>query len=287
MKLIPVQLVALVLTWIATIYPGWTETIGFTTSRDGNRIKYVILGTGEPSLVFVSGWAGDSTDWDPQIEYFARSHRIVALDLPGFGASDHQRDDWSMARFGEDVVSVIEALAIEKAILVGHSMGAGVILEAAIQAPNRVIGLVPVDVFHDVEEKQSTEELQGRADRMMSFAETVTEDSIRALFPVEVSDEVIQRSLNTYRSTSKVGWREAAVNYFEWRNRLPEILAGIEPPIHCINSDRFNTDVEQANRYARSFQVTVVPRVGHAVMTEAPEEFNRALESIVEGFSKK
>ena len=85
-----------------------------------------------------------------------------------------------------------------------------------------------------------------------------------------------------YEFFEKTGWREAAVSYFNWKNRLPDTLEQIQQPIHCINSNRFPNKVEVARRYAPSFKVAIIPGVGHAVMTEAPDTFNRTLDSVIE-----
>lgn len=271
---------------MAAMAPTAIGETGFVESADGIQIHHVDRGQGEPTLVFVSGWSGESSGWNQQLDHFAPSHRVVALDLPGFGQSGNEREQWSMAAYGADVATVMAALGVERAILVGHSMGAAVILEAAIAAPDRVIGLVPVDVFHDVEEKMTAEDIQKRVDRMMSLTENATEGSLREAIGETADDEVIDQILRTYESASKVGWREAAESYFAWRNNLPGNLERVEQPIHCINSDRFETDIPKARRYSRSYSVTIVPDVGHAVMTEAPEAFNSALESIIETFAE-
>lgn len=232
-------------------------TANTVRAPDGVPIHLLDRGRGEPALVFVGGWGAEIADWDPQIEYFAKSHRVVAIDLPGFGRSGNDRERWTMAAYGDDVAAVMVALDVDRAILVGHSMGAAVVLEAAMTVPDRVLGLVPVDVFHDVETQLSADEIRQRVDRMMRSVDDVP----------------------------KIGWREAAAEYFRWRNGLTEILPTILPPIHCINSDRFETDFAKAQKYAPSYDATVIAGVGHAVMTDAPTQFNQVLESIIAGFA--
>jgi CubicO group peptidase (beta-lactamase class C family)/pimeloyl-ACP methyl ester carboxylesterase len=251
-------------------------------NASGNRIEYQVRGSGEPTIVFIAGWAGEMTDWEPQLDHFAELSRVVAMDVPGFGRSVNASDRWTMEDFGKDLVSVLAALDIEGAVLVGHSMGAGVILEAARQAPDRVAALVPVDVFHDVDEIMSDQQIRDRVDGMMAFLDSVTEEDVRGLFSTPVEDAVIQRHLETYRSAPRAGWRAAAQSYFHWRNDLGQFLQVLETPIHCINSDRFPNRVAAARRYSANFDVTVVQGVGHAVMVDAPEAFHQALEAIIE-----
>jgi pimeloyl-ACP methyl ester carboxylesterase len=94
-----------------------------------------------PSIVFVHGAAMDHTVWALQTRYFAHHGRnVLALDLPGHGRSAGPPFD-AMADMADWVSRVLDALAIESAQLVGHSMGSLVVLEAAARHPKRVTGL--------------------------------------------------------------------------------------------------------------------------------------------------
>jgi pimeloyl-ACP methyl ester carboxylesterase len=83
---------------------------------------------------------------------------VVALDLAGYGQSGGGRKDWTMAAFGQDVVSVVEALGLKRVVLIGHSLGGPAVLEAARRMPGRVVGLVLVDSWVDFEGKIAPEE---------------------------------------------------------------------------------------------------------------------------------
>ena len=102
-------------------------------------------GTGQPPLVFVHGFACAHTDWDAQVAHFSPRHRCIAVDLRGHGASPGDAMDCSMERFGADVANVLAARDVQRAVLLGHSMGCRVAVEAALQAPDRVAGVVLVD----------------------------------------------------------------------------------------------------------------------------------------------
>ena len=136
-----------------------TPQTGIAKSADGVPIHYEVQGQGEPALVFVHGWAIDSRYWDQQVPIFARTHRIVTLDLAGHGQSGRGRKDWTVAAFAQDVRAVVEALALKKVVLVGHSMSGNVILEAARAMPDRVVGLIPVDTLLDVDEQTNPEQM--------------------------------------------------------------------------------------------------------------------------------
>ncbi|MFC2038592.1 alpha/beta fold hydrolase, partial [Chloroflexota bacterium] len=122
-------------------------------SADGVSIAYSVSGSGSPPLVFVHGWCCDKNYWDPQLSHFSQNHKVVAIDLAGHGDSGLERDEWSMSAFGEDVAAVIRELDIEQVILIGHSMGGPVIIEAAQIVPERIAGLIGVDTFQDIDRK--------------------------------------------------------------------------------------------------------------------------------------
>ncbi len=102
-------------------------------------------GTGAPPVVFVHGFACAHTDWDAQVAALSPHHRCVAVDLRGHGASPGDAMDCSVERNGADIATLMRALNLPPAVLVGHSMGCRVVVEAALQAPEHAAGLVLVD----------------------------------------------------------------------------------------------------------------------------------------------
>ena len=116
-------------------------------SSDGVQIRYDVQGEGEPALVFVHGWCCDRSYWDAQVPHFAQKYKVVTIDLAGHGESGLGREAYTMATFGQDVAAVVNKLGLDKVILIGHSMGGPVILEAARIIPENIKGLVGVDTF--------------------------------------------------------------------------------------------------------------------------------------------
>ena len=122
-----------------TVPAGAVVETGTAISADGLPIYYTVQGEGEPALVFVHGWCCDGGYWSEQLGRFAQRYKVVAVDLGGHGQSGLGRQTWTMEAFGEDVKSVVEKLGLTKAVLVGHSMGGKVIIEAARLMPGRVV----------------------------------------------------------------------------------------------------------------------------------------------------
>ena len=126
-----------------------TTTVDSALSADGVSIHYQVQGKGKPALIFIHGWCCDRSYWDEQLSHFTQQYKVVAIDLAGHGDSGLERKAWTMEAYGEDVVAVVNKLKLQEVILVGHSMGGYVILEAARRLPERIIGLVGVDTLND------------------------------------------------------------------------------------------------------------------------------------------
>ena len=112
------------------------------TTRDGTRLFYEEAGQGTP-VVFVHEYAGDFRTWEPQMRYFSRAHRCVTYSQRGYPPSDVPTDP---ARYGQDiarddVVAVMDALKIDKAHVVGHSMGALTALLVGLKYPQRCLSV--------------------------------------------------------------------------------------------------------------------------------------------------
>jgi len=108
-------------------------------------LPYTIrVGAGEPALVFVHGFGCSHADWQAQLVHFAPTHSAIACDLRGHGATPGQPAECSIETYGADVAELLRALDLSKAVLVGHSMGCRVVLQAARDAPGRVAGIVLV-----------------------------------------------------------------------------------------------------------------------------------------------
>jgi pimeloyl-ACP methyl ester carboxylesterase len=105
----------------------------------------VRAGSGAPPLVFVHGFACSHGDWQAQLDHFSRRHLALACDLRGHGQTPAEPDEVSIETFAMDVAQLLEDENLSGAVLVGHSMGCRVVLEAALKAPARVGRLVLVD----------------------------------------------------------------------------------------------------------------------------------------------
>lgn len=109
------------------------------------RIAYEARGAGDNTIVFVHGWSADRSSWRRQMHGLDTDRRLVAVDLIGHGESDAPETEYSKSLFAESVAAVMNDLGIERAILVGHSMGVTVVRQFYRLYPDRVEALVAVD----------------------------------------------------------------------------------------------------------------------------------------------
>jgi pimeloyl-ACP methyl ester carboxylesterase len=118
-------------------------------ARDGVRLAALERGAGDPPLLFLHGWCCDHRHFAPQIEHFARRHRVVALDQRGFGASDRPLGEYRIETFADDAAWLCRELGLRRPVIVGHSLGGAVALAVAARHPElpRAIALCDPAVF--------------------------------------------------------------------------------------------------------------------------------------------
>jgi 2-hydroxy-6-oxonona-2,4-dienedioate hydrolase len=115
-----------------------------TATVFGQKIRHYDVGAGS-ALVLLHGIGGDADDWAFCLDALSQSHRVVALDLLGFGRSDKPHIDYSIAGFVEVLERFLLALGIERAALMGNSMGGWIAASFALQFPAMVDKLVLLD----------------------------------------------------------------------------------------------------------------------------------------------
>ena len=252
-------------------------------SADGNAIHYQVQGQGNPALIFIHGWSCDRSYWDAQLPYFAQKYVVVAIDLAGHGDSGLDRKEWTMGAFGEDVDAVVNKLNLEQVVLVGHSMGGLVILEAARRMSKRVIGLVGVDTLQNFEDKLTQEQIDDWFTPLRSnFVET-TRNFVRTMFTPNSDPALVEKIVADMSSAPQEVGLGALEGYIDFQiNEIIRVLQEVKAPITCINSDKYPTNVETNQRYALFFQAKIMSGVGHFNMMEDPEAFNRRLEETIQ-----
>jgi pimeloyl-ACP methyl ester carboxylesterase len=248
------------------------------TSADGVPIRYDLHGTGDTLLVLIHGWTNTRAFWDPHPATLARTHRVAVLDLAGHGESGAARTDWSVRRFGDDVVAVVESAGADRVVLVGFSLGACAALEAAAMLGDRAIGVVIVDALQDVATTFTEADIARVAAQMRGVLADPMAVRAFALSPA-AHDSLAARLVRLVpASTPDHAW-ESLASSLRWRtSELRGTVGRVRSPIVAINSDRVATDVRTWRELSPGFELRVMSGVGHlGVLWERPEEFDRLL----------
>ena len=267
---------------IAQLHAG-SQTI-FATAADSIQIAYEVHGNGTQALVFVHGWSCDRSYWKGQLEPLSRSSKVVAIDLAGHGESGLNRKSWTIEAFGGDVAAVVKKLNLQRVILIGHSMGSNVIAEAARQLPGRVAGLVLVDQYKNLEAGLTKEEVEAFAARFRTNFRDSVAAFVRRMFVSTSDSTLIEKVATDMASAPPAIAMDALVYTLNYSRQIPQTLKELKLPVIAINDTRRPTDVASMKRHG--VEVLIMPGVGHFLMMENPEGFNRLLKTAISKFDQ-
>src|SRR6185436_4431642 len=133
----------------ASAAPAGTENIPKAESKfatlDGARVHYVNYGRGKDALVLIHGWTMNVDNWRDNIADLSKRNRVIAIDLPGHGQSDKPPVTYSMEFFARAIEAVMRDAKVQRAVLVGHSMGTPVARQFYRKYPQKTLGIVIAD----------------------------------------------------------------------------------------------------------------------------------------------
>jgi len=271
---------ALLLLCACSAAPDGDETT--VRSTGGVDIHYSVTGNGATSLVFVHGWSCDSGYWSEQIDAFADRYEVITVDLAGHGQSGSNRDDWSIEAFGNDVAAVVDAAASGPAVLIGHSMGGPVVLEAARQLGERVPLIVAVDTLQAPGQPAYSDEESRKlwAPFAGDFA-AATEGLVRqGFFLPDSPTELVDRISADMAAADPHVALEAGHGLTTY-SVADGLSAVTDIPLVVINASYVRTDAETLASLHPKSRLELMEGVGHFPMLEAPDEFNTLLDGVL------
>ena len=263
------------------------------TSHDGTRLYYEEAGTGTP-VVFVHEFAADYRTWEPQMQRFSRSHRCVTYSQRGYPPSDipNDPDKYDQMKFRDDVIAVMDHLKIDKAHVVGHSMGASTALHVGIAYPDRCISVVAAGCGYGSSADPQTVEASRAAsrDNARMFSSHTMEEGARIYGDGPTRQSQKYKDPRGYAhfvkmlgEHSSVGHAMTMANLQARRPTLYDMEADLKkfkPPLLIIVGDEDEWCVDASvylRRTAPTAGLLVVPRTGHTITSEEPDKFNAAL----------
>lgn len=275
----------------------WREHQRWVHVRD-RWMNVVEIGSGDP-IVFVHGLSGSWQNWLENLPAMARTHRVITFDLPGFGASELPAEGISISGYARCVAELLARLGVERATVVGNSMGGFIGAELAIEHPEIVERLVLVSSAGLATEKAVHTSVLGALRAvdnvaqayfgwMVSRSHALTSRPRSRRFMLGIVTPHADRlspalAAEQVRGSGKPGFVAAldALNHYPIRDRLPRIAC----PTLIVwgEKDRLIT-VRDADRFQKlipNARKVVWPDTGHMAMMERPRSFNRLLSAFV------
>ncbi len=269
--------------------------MAYARGNNGVRLFWDEAGQGTP-IVFVHEFGGNHWSWEPQMNFFARRHRCVTFAARGFPPSDIPEDgsDYSQARATDDIVAVMDAAGIERAHLVGLSMGGFAVLHAGLRYPERVRSLTAAGAGYGAE-KAHEAYFRGVSDQVAAnfetrgaaaFAPVYAEGASRvqfqakdprgwALFAERLGHHSALGAANTMRG---VQMRRPSLYDLEdgFRAMATPLLVMVgDEDDHCLQPGLF------LKRTVPACGLAVFPKSGHTLNLEEPALFNHLLAEFI------
>jgi len=253
-------------------------------SSDSERIAYSTYGAGDTSLVFIHGWSCDSRYWQEQLSTFSKNYQVITIDLAGHGNSSLGRLDYTMISFAKDVKAVIEKDNINQAILIGHSMGGGVMAEVARLMPKKVVAIIGIDTLHNVAEELPQKILDEVAEPFRVDFQNAMQAFVLPMFPEGTDEKLISWVKEDMSSAPQEVALSAFRNYMgQYVNgEAIEVFKNINIPVVSINARLWPTNIDANRKHIQTYNLFYIEDTGHFPMLEKPKEFNRFLTEALE-----
>jgi pimeloyl-ACP methyl ester carboxylesterase len=250
-----------------------------TYERDSVRLSYIDHGSG-PTILFLHGATVSKESWAAQLGHFCKDYRVVAPDLRGHGASEPGVEPHTVEMYAADTVALLDRLAVNDAVVCGHSAGGFVAQQLALDRPERVSSLVLVDTSYGITTTLWERMMNAMARAYLrntsgpklvrAFAESAGKHS-------EATREYCYGAMQKFADHKDRFFQIwHAVENFRSKHRLSEI----RQPTLIVSPDRFAQAAGQAKHMARvipNASRVIVRNAGHMVMMDNPEGFNDVL----------
>jgi pimeloyl-ACP methyl ester carboxylesterase len=245
-------------------------------------------GAGAPALVFLHYWGGSSRTWRHVVEELTPEFRTVAIDQRGWGRSDAPASGYALANMADDAQAVIEALDLERYILVGHSMGGKVAQLIASRHPSGLMGLVLVAPAPPTPLNMPLEVREG-----MVHAYDSRESIIATLEQVLAPNGLDPEDLEAVIADSLAG---APAAKHAWplvtsQEDIGAAVSAIDVPVIVISGEHDRVDPPSSLRRELlpripQARLAVLPKIGHLSPLEAPKDIAGIIKAFVFSVTK-
>jgi pimeloyl-ACP methyl ester carboxylesterase len=253
-------------------------------------MHFIRLGQGSPALLFVHGFACSHDDWQAQVDLFSKTHEVVACDLRGHGATPGRPQECSIEHYGGDVAALLAHVESRPLVLIGHSMGCRVVLEANRLAPERIAGIVLIDGSRQGVGDPDAAQASARAALEASGYAAFMRPFFEAMFLAKTvqSEAVVERAL---RLPAEIGSVLFPLQVRWDAERMEAALEAVRAPVLAVQTTYVNTErkrvplaagqttpwLDLLKQKVKDVRVEILPGVGHFPHVEAAERLNPLL----------
>lgn len=257
-----------------------------------NQIRYREAGEkGGLPVVFIHAFPLSKDMWAPQLSALAKGRRLVSYDLRGHGPADPGDGLYTMDLYAAELFELMDTLGIERAVLVGLSMGGYVALRAASMKPARLRGLVLADTRAEPDTNQAK---AMRAAAMASIAEKgmgpFADEFVKNLFSpaaLAAGRPCVEEAKRIMKANKPLGVRGALLALAARMDAAPWLPEIKVPTLVVVGEDDALTPRANSETIAKAVpgaRLAVIPRAGHLSNLENPDAFNQALDEFLSSF---
>lgn len=253
---------------------------------NGVSIAYTDNGnSGDIPVIFIHGFPLDKTIWEDQIQAYSGKYRVITYDIRGFGESEEGTETFSIDLFTKDLQGFMDALELEKAVIVGFSMGGYIALDAMRKFPERIIGLALVDTQCQADTEEAYEKRMKACEKIRRESVSVYADEVLpALLVTNEEGGDNSNAMIAIRTIIEGTSKDVLCNSLiamANREATCTTLKNIQvPTLLLVGEDDTLTPVEKAeSMHAEISGATlhVIPYAKHLSHIDNPEIFNRHL----------
>lgn len=261
-------------------------------NANGLKLYFTEAGSGTP-LVFVHEFAGDYRSWEPQVRYFARRYRCIAYNARGYPPSQTPTDPdlYSQQHARDDLLGLLDGLGLNRAHIVGLSMGSFAALHAALSQPERVLSLVLAGTGYGALAERPF------AAEALALAERIEQEGVAGV----AGDYTVTPARLPFKRKDPRGWQEFTTQFAHHStegsvltlrgcqarrpgfDQLESQLRAMSVPVLVIAGDEDQASLEPSlflQRVIPSAALAVLPKSGHTLNLEEPQLFN----TLIQGF---